>query len=225
MPTSIVSLVAGVALLAPAGQDAVQLSRTYTKDETSTHLLKVSMKSDSGGSMSIDSTISSTVTRLFENGKAEVSRKLDAFKMTKDGEEIPEEAPGVNLSNFDARGLPETVDAEDGGIVYAIHALLGQLPNKSVKAGDSYDIDWKADGDSFHTKGKGKFEGVVEYETKKAWKISVDLKAAPHQETEANVTYTAYFNPENGQLLKAEGKAEIPSEGVFNFSLKLKPKA
>jgi len=108
------SLITLAAVSAWAAQDAVKLQRSYRVSEADTYRLDLSLVTGAGEA-AISMDLLQTVTRVYDNGDADIESKTSNMKLKLNGQEIPNDAigggeePKPTVQRFDKFARPVSV--------------------------------------------------------------------------------------------------------------------
>lgn len=218
-----ISILLTAAVLAgvPQGEAAavvieVNLSRTYKAGESQayTHEMKMTLPG-----MDEKITISGEVIWKIAETTTKGAKIVSSFKDVKmlfGGEDAPMDGePKSQTLEWDAFGLPtgygtEAV-ADDDNPISGLE-IFCILPNQKIALGKEFKFNWSSDETKVEGSGKLIATGML-YEEHVA-KVSMELTESPKDDVAGKYEYTAYFNTENGKLVKAEGTYVVESEDM-----------
>lgn len=194
-----------------ATQDTVQLTRTYKDGETAKYA--VQMKFTGGGmDANLVAECDWKVKKLLDGGKASCSINPTSMKLVVGDGNAPDMGSSEFLDEFGPNAMPSNLELNNDQAVFAIMAFTGYLPNKAVKVGDSFPIDWAAKTSGIKVQGSGKLVEVSKLGETKACKIESKIEVTPGSGETGELILTSWFDAENGQLLKADGKLTIGTD-------------
>ncbi len=191
----------------------------FTKDETMAYAVKVT-GADNGTEVVFDVQFELTTTGEPKDGKTPCHIRF--LKMLANF--------GGNEENMDLIEMDVTLDkfgsptemTMDGLLAVPYVALLTQyLPNKSMKAGDTY----KADMDLGAAKiaMEGSYTGEEELEGKKYSVLTVKTILTPSGQDHGTLSTKSYYDASLGKVVKTESTIATP-DGEFKLSVVAKPK-
>jgi hypothetical protein len=204
---------------APQGEAAaaaieVNLARTYKAGESQTYIHEMGMTLPG---MDEKITMSGEVTwKIAETTPkgAKVESSFRDVKMMFGGEDAPlDDQPKNQTLEWDVFGLPAGYGTEaatdDENPISGIE-IFCILPNQRIALGKEFKFTWNSDETRVEGTGKLIATGML-YEEHVA-KVSMELTESPKNDVSGKYEYTAYFNTENGKLVKAEGTYVTESE-------------
>lgn len=212
-------LTAAVLTGAPQGEPAaaaieVNLSRQYKAGESQAYDYEMKMTlPEMEEKITVSGQVTCKVTETTSKG-AKVESSFKNVKMMFGGEDAPiENEIKPQTLEWDAFGLPtqygtEAVADEDNPISGL--EIMCILPNQKVGLGKEFKFNWKSDETKVEGSGKLIATGML-YEEHVA-KVSMELTETPKDDVPGKYEYTAYFNTDNGKLVKAEGTYVVESE-------------
>ncbi len=214
-----VLLATAVLAAAPQGGAAaaaieVNLARTYKAGESQAYLHEMSMTLPGmEEKITMSGEVIWKVAETTPKG-AKVEASYKDVKMMFGGEDAPlDEQPKSRTLEWDAFGLPMvygTEAANDDENPIAGLEIFCILPNQKIALGKEFKFTWNSDDTKVEGNGKLIATGML-YEEHVA-KVSMELTESPKNDVSGKYEYTAYFNTENGKLVKAEGSYVTESE-------------
>jgi hypothetical protein len=145
---------------------------------------------------------------------AKVEVEIRSAKMSFGDQSMPaEELPKPETKEWTNVGLPKDIDFQESEDPMSFLLPVWLLPNKEVQLGKTFELKFKVDGVTIEGEGTLVATGML-YEEHVS-KLSVKTTASPKDDTPGTFEYTAYFNTDNGKLVKAEGtmSSEDPDLG------------
>lgn len=203
----------------PADQEEAKLApvllqRKYQDGESATYSLKVVLKIEAAGDqeLTVESVFKRRVIKLLSAGKASVETSYDRFKMLFGGEETPGlEMPKATTDEVDAEGMNVEVDVnDDSPLGYVLPVFY--VPGKAVEIGAAFPVKWSSSGGTLKMSGEGKLIATGRLYEQAVAMVKYDMEVEVKEGPSAKFVYTAYFNRENGRLVKAEGEVTAESE-------------
>ncbi|HRF58324.1 MAG TPA: hypothetical protein PLH94_00255 [Fimbriimonadaceae bacterium] len=204
-----------------ATQDATQLTRTYKEGETSKY--KLELKFTSGGmDGSLLAEMDWKVKKLLDGGKVTGSINPVSMKLALGDGNSPDMGSSEFIDEFGPTGMPTNLELNQDQAVFSLFSFSSYLPNKAIKVGDTYPIDWTAKASGVKVQGTGKLVEITKLGETKAYKVDSKVELAPSSGDVGELKVTSWFDAANGQLLKAEGKLTIGEELTANVKVEKK---
>lgn len=203
------------ALLTSPTMDKVKFNHTYTAGQKETYTFD--LKGDtSQGEMAFETGFDVVFSDKSEKGTP-VAVKATKLNMNMGGQVMDRSSDTPELKFvLDEFGMPDSFNMEGEQAILTLPFLITYLPNKELEVGEEFKIDWKA-GDITY-KGSGKFEGTETVDGKTWPKLAVKAVLHPGEDHDGELTYSVYFDKDNGKVMLVKGAANIESE-EFKFTL------
>jgi len=214
-----VLLATAVLAAAPQGEVAasaieVNLSRTYKAGESQayTHEMKMTLPGMEEQITLSGQVIWKVTEATAKGGKVESSYK--DVKMLFGSEDAPMDGPPKSQTlEWDGFGLPTAYGSEsvadDDNPISGLE-IFCILPNQKIALGKEFKFTWK--GDETKVEGSGKLVATGMLYEEHVAKVAMELTESPKDDVPGKYEYTAYFNTDNGKLVKAEGTYMTESE-------------
>lgn len=217
-PFVLASLALG--LLAPQ-TETVSITKSYKEKEVARYTF--TLEGDMHGeTMKASASIQTTLDKILEKGKAQISLKLSDFKMEMGANTAPAPAALDTSAVFDAQGFPDKVAVKDAEFIVALYAMAGLLPEKPLAKDASAPIDWTASDKSMTLKGKITLLGTSEVGGKKTAQLEIALTAAPDGDSPGKVKLKSTIDLATGALIESNGTVEIGDEDTVKIAFKAK---
>lgn len=198
---------------APAAIE-VNLARTYKAGESQayTHEMKMTLPG-MDEKLTMSGGLTWKVSEITPKG-AKIEASYKDVKMLFGSEEAPMDGEIKNQTlEWDAFGIPtgygSKAVADDDNPLSGME-IFCILPNQKIGLGKDFKFTWNGEETKIEGTGKLIATGML-YEEHVA-KVSMELTESPKDDAVGKYEYTAYFNTENGKLVKVEGTYETESE-------------
>lgn len=209
--------VLALAAVAFAGAQDVTLKRTAKVGEVFKYKMTGTMEV-MGQSVGLTAILINKTTNVEANGDYTVESSQTEGKINFNGSEMELPSQGSTSTTFKADGTVLDVKGEGvemGGYRMA-NLLTAIVPEKPVKAGDTWTSEVKGDTkkNTVDVKGNYKFDAIEKTDAGEAAKVTYDLKEVGG-EAPATVNGTAWIDVKTGNLLRVTNTwKDVPVPGA-----------
>lgn len=209
--------VLALAAVAFAGAQDVTLKRTAKVGEVFKYKMTGNMEV-MGQSVGLTAILINKTTKVEANGDYTVESSQSEGKINFNGSEMDLPSQGSTTTTFKADGTVLDVKGEGvemGGYRMA-NLLTAIVPEKAVKAGDTWTSEVKGDPkkNTVDVKGNYKFDAIEKTDAGEAAKVTYDLKEVGG-EAPATVNGVAWLDVKTGNLLRVTNTwKDVPVPGA-----------
>jgi hypothetical protein len=193
-----------VAALASAAPQALQFARTYVVGDSDTYHMQMKMEGQMAMEMNMDLT--QKVTKIYDNGDADIESTMSGGKMAMMGRDLPipaQKATTARMSKYGSMVSGGPAGRSAMGMDFAKYART--LPKEGMTVGQTVNIDEAgSEGEKVHIKGTTKLESIDEGVAKlhTVLDISSDKVAGAPMHMDA----LTFVETANSKMKRMEGK-------------------
>jgi len=206
------TLLAVVMAAAAFSQESLTTERKYVAGEKDTYTMKMSIEGGPGD-FSMFMKIIQSITKVYDNGDADLEVEIPEFKMSMGGNDMPSQQIPTQKSKVNKYG--KSLDEREAGnpmmnmqfLQYS--SYFGEKPLKVGELIDFSEVDKKNPKNK--VKGKMKVEEIKDGVAKILSLLDVYI---PEAEQPLKLSVTSLVDVKTGKLNKSEGRVtDLPTQG------------
>lgn len=213
MKKIIVFLAVCTTLTANAAQDTIKLEHQWKEGDSDTYKYKMSAVTAMGDFV-MEMKVAQKVSKVYENGDADILFTTSETKITVNGQEMPggPQAARSYTVRFNKQGVPVS-ETQQGGNFAGMFRYLRIISDKPLKVGESINVDYTNPQNAKNTvKGTITLESIEKGMAKFVSKF--DIMTA-QTEKPFKLVMSSWVDTVTSRLEKAEGTiSNLPSSGA-----------